>query len=373
MTGVSDVHDRLPERAVVRLRPQRSGTVIGLEVPEDEQRTILTRFGFEVGEDWDVTVPTWRGRDVTREIDLVEEVARAVLDRVPHTLPLRRHVRGRLTKEQRLRRVVEDVLVGAGFDEAYTWSLRGDDPHVDAIRLPDPMTTDQAILRTTLLTGLVEAAQAGLDAGADRVALFEIARVYLPSGGQLPDERWLCSGIVSGGYRAARGALEALYGALHVPLGVERDAEPTPLVHPGRAGRTEAGIVAELHPTALEGEWGVFELDLETLFDAVSERVEYEDVLTFPALVQDLAVAVDEAVEAGALVAAALEAAAPELRAADVFDVYRGEQVGDGRKSVALRLTVQSPERTLTDEEAAELRERIVGALGERFEAEPRV
>jgi phenylalanyl-tRNA synthetase beta chain len=373
MTGVSDVHDRLPERSVVHLRPRRSDAVIGLDVPEDEQRSVLTGFGFEVGEDWQVTVPTWRARDVTREIDLVEEVARAVLDRVPHTLPLRRHVRGRLTKEQRLRRLVEDVLVGAGFDEAYTWSLCADDPHEEAIRLPDPMTSDQAILRTTLLTGLVEAARAGLDAGADRVALFEIARVYLPSGAQLPEERWRCGGIVQGGYPAARGALETIYGALHVPLVIERDPEPAALAHPGRAGRTEAGVVAELHPALLEGEWGSFELDLQTLFDAVSERIEYEDVLTFPALVQDLAVTVDEAVEAGALVAAALAAAGPELRGASVFDVYRGEQVGEGRKSIALRLTFQSPERTLTDEEAADLRGRIVEALRERFGAEPRV
>jgi phenylalanyl-tRNA synthetase beta chain len=154
---------------------------------------------------------------------------------------------------------------------------------------------------------------------------------------------------------------------------IERDPEPAALAHPGRAGRTEAGVVAELHPALLEGEWGSFELDLQTLFDAVSERIEYEDVLTFPALVQDLAVTVDEAVEAGALVAAALAAAGPELRGASVFDVYRGEQVGEGRKSIALRLTFQSPERTLTDEEAADLRGRIVEALRERFGAEPRV
>ena len=372
MTGASDVHERLPERPVVRLRPRRSDAVIGIEVADGEQRAILDGFGFDVSEDWDVTVPTWRARDVTREIDVVEEVARAVLDRVPHTLPLRRHVQGRLTKEQRLRRVVEDVLVGAGFDEAYTWSLRADDPRPDAIRLPDPMTADQSLLRTTLLTGLVEAAQAGLDAGAHRIALFEIARIYLPSGEQLPEERWRCAGIVQGGYPVARGTLEALYGALHVPLLVERDAEPPAVLHPGRAARTAAAIVGELHPTALEGEWGVFELDLETLFDAVSERVEYEDVLTFPALVQDLAVSVAEEVEAGALAAVAFEAAAPELREARVFDVYHGEQVGEGRKSVALRLSFQSPERTLADEDAAALRTRIVNALRERFGAELR-
>src|SRR4029450_12571729 len=134
MTGATDVHDRLPERPLVRLRPERSDAVIGLAVPPDEQRSILQGFGFEVADDWTVTVPTWRARDVTREIDLVGEVARAPLARLPHTLPLRRHVRGRLTKEQRLRRVVEDALVGAGFSEAYTWSLQQSDPRGEAVR-----------------------------------------------------------------------------------------------------------------------------------------------------------------------------------------------------------------------------------------------
>jgi len=195
LTGQADVHAGLPERAVVRLRPERASKVIGLDVPEDDQRAQLAGFGFDVADDWDVTVPTWRARDVSREIDLVEEIARSVLDRVPLTLPLRRHVRGRLTKEQRLRRLVEDALVGAGLSEAYTWSLVGWDPNPDAIRLPSPMTSDQAILRTTIVPGLVEAARTGVDAGADRVALFEIARTYLPSGEQLPEERWRVAGV----------------------------------------------------------------------------------------------------------------------------------------------------------------------------------
>jgi phenylalanyl-tRNA synthetase beta chain len=372
MTGSTDQSVPLPERPVVRLRPERSSRVIGMEVPPDEQDAILTSFGFEVSDEWDVTVPTWRARDVTREIDLVEEVARAVLDRVPHTLPLRRHVRGRLTKQQRLRRVVEDALTGAGCSEAYTWSLQPSDPSATAIRLPDPMTADQALLRTTLLPGLVEAARASIDAGAERTALFEIARVYLPSGEQLPDEHWRVGVIVSGGYPAAKGVLETLYGALHLDLRVERAAEPPAFLHPGRAAETEAGWVGELHPRLLDGTWGASELDLETLFERVPERVEYEDVITFPALRQDIAVAVGEEVEAGALVDAALEAGRPELREARVFDVYHGEQVGEGRKSVAIRLSFQSPDRTLSDEDAAGVRQRIVGALGERFGAELR-
>ena len=371
LTGSADVHEGLPERPVVRFRPERASRVIGIEVPADNQLRLLAGFGFEVDDNWDVTVPTWRARDVTREIDVVEEVARAVLDRVPHTMPLRRHVRGRLSTSQRLRRAVEDTLVGAGLSEAYTWSLAAADPTPDAIRLPDPMTSDQAILRTTLLPGLVDATRTGRDVGATGVGLFEIARVYLPSGEALPDERWRVAGVVAGGYAAAKGIVETLYRALHVELRVGRGA-PQPLFHPGKTAETGAGVLGELHPTLLEGEWGGFELDLETLVAAVPERIVYEDVITFPAVQQDVALVVDEDVEVGALLDEARSAGGPTLRDAAVFDVYRGDQAGAGKKSVAIHLSFQSPERTLTDEDAAELRGAIVAALAERFGAELR-
>ncbi len=222
---------------------------------------ILGRLGFEVSDEWDVTVPTWRARDVTREIDVVEEVARVVLDRVPHTMPLRRSVAGHLTRAQRLRRVVEDVLVGAGFSEAYTWSLVASDPDPEAIRLPDPMSGDQAILRTTLVDGLVAAAGENVDAGNSGIALFEVARVYLPAGDGLPEERWRVGGIVAGGFEAARGAVEVVYEALHLELRPERTT--LPFLHPGKAAATPAGWLGELHPALLEGEWGIFELDLD--------------------------------------------------------------------------------------------------------------
>jgi phenylalanyl-tRNA synthetase beta chain len=370
MTGQVDVHDGLPERPVVRFRPERASKLIGLDVPPDEQRTTLTGFGFDVSEDWQVTVPTWRARDVTREVDLIEEVARPLLDRVPYTLPLRRHVRGRLTKGQRLRRVTEDALVGAGLSEAYTWSLVAEDPTPDAIRLPNPMSSEQAILRTTIVPGLVEAARTGIDAGAEDVGLFEIARVYLPSGERLPDEHWRVAGILSGDYAAVKGVVETLYSALGLELRVGRGSHA--MLHPGKTAQADAGWLGELHPSLLDGVWGAFELDLETMFAEVPERIVYEDVVTYPAVLQDIAVAVDEEVEVGALVDAAREAGAGLLREARVFDVYHGEQVGEGRKSVAIHLAFQSPERTLTEEEATEARGRIVAALAERFRAELR-
>jgi phenylalanyl-tRNA synthetase beta chain len=365
-----DVHEGLPERPVVRLRPERTATVVGLDVPEREQGAILERLGFEVGKTWDVVVPTWRARDVTREIDLVEEVARVVLDRVPYTLPLRRHVAGHLTREQRLRRAVEDALVGAGFTEAYTWSLVEHDPAPDALRLPTPMSAEQAVLRTSLLQGLIAAAQVNVDAGNEPVALFEIARVYLPAGDPLPEERWRVGGIVQGGFLHAKGAVEMLHGALDIELRVERASRP--FLHPGKAAQVDAGWLGELHPALLEGEWGAFELDLETLFEPIPERILYEDVITYPAVRQDLAFSVPDDVEAQALIDAFVETGGSLVRDVRVFDVYEGEQVGAGRKSVALHVSFQSPERTLTDEDAKDLRDRIVSALAERFGAELR-
>ncbi|MGH3128054.1 MAG: phenylalanine--tRNA ligase subunit beta [Gaiellaceae bacterium] len=370
MTGHVDIQDGLPEPRVVRFRPERASHLIGIDVPPDEQRSTLRGFGFEVSDDWDVTVPTWRARDVTREADLIEEVARPLLDAIPYTMPLRRHVQGRLSKEQRLRRVVEDTLVGAGLSEAYTWSLVATDPDPDAIRLPSPMSSEQAILRTTIVPGLIEAARTGVDAGAERVALFEIARVYLPSGSQLPDEHWRVAAVAMGGYAEIKGVAEALYSAVGLELRVERGSHP--VLHPGKAATTKAGWLGELHPSLLEGSWGAFELDLESLFAEVPERIVYEDVITYPAALQDIAVTVDEDVEVGALVDAARDAGGGLLRQARVFDVYRGDQVGAGRKSVAIHLAFQSPERTLTEEEATITRERIVAALAERFSAELR-
>jgi phenylalanyl-tRNA synthetase beta chain len=119
--GQTDIQGELPARPVVHFRPERADELIGVSIPAEEQRGLLERFGFEVAGDWTVTVPTFRARDVTREIDLVEEIARVHLDEVPFTLPARRAMWGRLTREQRLRRRTEDVLSGLGFVEAYTY------------------------------------------------------------------------------------------------------------------------------------------------------------------------------------------------------------------------------------------------------------
>ena len=360
-TGAVDVQAKLPEPAVIALRPERANAVIGLDVPADEQAAILGKIGFErTGKGF--RVPTWRARDVTREIDLVEEVARFKMDEIPFTLPERDVMFGRLTRWQRLRRVVEDVLVGAGFAEAYTSTFVAE----GELRLPEPLSAEAAALRTSLVASLVDAARHNLAVGNAEVALFEIARTYR-AGEALPDERWHVAGIVDGGLADAKWAVEQLYEALKVEPSYERAAEP--FLHPGRSARTREGWVGELHPSLLDGTWGAFELDLDGLVAASPEAVEFEEVSPYPEVRQDLAFVVGEDVPAAGVLEAIREAAGPELRSLAVFDEYRGAQIGDGKRSLAFRVAFGSPDRTLTDEEAGELRSRIVAALADRFGA----
>jgi phenylalanyl-tRNA synthetase beta chain len=192
----------------------------------------------------------------------------------------------------------------------------------------------------------------------------------LPPADPRPTERTRAGAIVSGGFAVAKGILETVYAALAVEPAFERTQES--FLHPGKAARTGEGWLGELHPALLAGTWGVFEVDLAALLDRVPERVVYEDVITYPPVRQDLAFSVPEDASAADLVAAARAAAGEELREMRAFDVYRGEQVGPGRKSIAFAVAFQSPERTLTDEDAGELRNRIVTALKERFGAELR-
>ncbi|TML19104.1 MAG: phenylalanine--tRNA ligase subunit beta [Actinobacteria bacterium] len=368
-TGKVDVHGDLPARPVVRFRPERADDLVGLETPAEEQHARLRRLGFEV-DDGSVSVPTWRARDVTREVDVVEEVARFRLGDVPFTFPLRRAMFGRLTRDQRLRRRVEDILTGLGFSEVYTPSLVEEDPDPGALRLREPITVELAVLRTALLPSLVEAARRNLELGNERIELFEVARVYEPSGGPLPVERLHLAAIMEHGYARAKGVADALAGALKAEL--RFTAAPHPLLHPARAARTGAGIVGELHPTRLDGEWGVLELDLGLLFEGVREPVVYEDVIGYPVVRQELAFVVDVDVPAGELFAAALAAAAPELREVRFLSDYREPPIPAGKKSIAFSVAFQSPERTLTDEDAAALRVRVIEALERDFGAELR-
>ena len=414
--------------ATLRLREARVEQLLGAPIPRPEQAAVLERLGFGVAEaadGLDVVVPYWRRGDVYREADLVEEVARVWgLEKLPATLPSRRGAAGRLEPAQRLRRRAEDALVGAGLYEILGWSFTapdaadrlalGDgDPRRRAVALENPMSEEQALLRTTLLGSLLDNLQRNQARGAEDVRLWEYGAVYVarePGGGgngagggrqipgldRLPDERQHLAALLGGRLRpaswreaeppradffAVKGILTALLGALRVPWRAEPAREP--FLHPGRAARVlvgeagaDAGWLGELHP-AVAGEWDVgaaagFELDFGVLAAAAPAVSAYEDLTSFPAVRQDLAVVVGDDVPAAEVLAVVREAGGPLLRTAEVFDVYRGAQVGEGRHSLALALEFRAGDRTLTDAEVATRREKIVAALGERVGGELR-
>jgi phenylalanyl-tRNA synthetase beta chain len=411
--GLIDVGGPGPEPAVLRLREARVEALLGMAIPRDEQAKILERLGFGVvGADdgLDVSVPHWRRNDVTREADLVEEVGRIWgYEKLPTTLPSRRGVSGRLEPEQKLRRRAEDALVGAGISEILGWSfaapglveklsIPADDPRARVVALANPMSEDQSVLRTSLLGPLLDNVERNRARGHEDVRLWQYGAVYFDRGAKgsdpldrLPDERQHLAAVLTGHLRpptwrdpeppkadffAAKGVVGAVLAALRVPWEVEPSREP--FLHPGRsarvlAGGEPAGWLGELHP-AVAARWDVeqaagFELDFGVLAERAVLTPDYEDLTSFPAVRQDMAVVVPDGVSAAQVVAVVRKAGGALLRRAEVFDVYRGAQVGEGSSSLALRLEFRAPDRTLTDEEAAERREKIVAALADQLGA----
>ncbi len=371
MTGHIDVNGGLPERPIVRFRTERASQLIGLDIPADEQRATLDGFGFDVSDDWEVTVPTWRARDVTREVDLIEEVARPVLDRIPHTMPLRRHVQGRLTKEQRLRRVVEDTLVGAGLSEAYTWSLVASDPSPDAIRLPSPMTSEQAILRTTIVPGLVEAARTGVDAGAEHVGAVR-DRARLPAVGRAVAGRALARRRESSPAGTptsrecsrrctARSGSSCGSGGARTPCSIR--AKPP--------RRRQAGSASSI-PRCSRGRGE----RSSSISRRCSRRFRSGSCTRTSSRIRrcsrtSRSPSTRTSRSARSSTRRTRPVAGCSARRASSTSIA-ATRSGTGRKSVAIHLAFQSPERTLTEDEATEARERIVAALAERFAAELR-
>jgi phenylalanyl-tRNA synthetase beta chain len=379
--GTIDLHGDLPEPPVVPLRRERLEAVIGAQYTDDEVTRSLSRLGYEAVEGrW--RVPTWRAADTTREIDLVEEVARICdLERVPIRMPGGAPRGGRLGDDERLRRAVVDVLRGAGLSEAATltlWDvgvpdrlrLAAADPRRALVELQNPMSAEWAAMRTLVFPGLLHSARRNLAMSVPRVALFEIGHVFLRGDGALPDQPARVAGVIAGegaGFFDAKGVIETLIAGMHVDA-VEFTAADEPFLHPGRSAVFRDGFVGELHPLVadafgIEGGAAVFELGLAGLRGRPPEQVRYRDVTSFPPVRQDIAVVVAEDVPAGRVVGIVRAAAGAVLASVEVFDVYRGPQVGEGRKSLALHLVFQAADRTLTDADADAVRERIVAEL----------
>jgi phenylalanyl-tRNA synthetase beta chain len=418
--GTIDAYPEPMAPRQVDLSLDRLEQMLGTRIPDAEVESILASLGFESTASEGslaVTVPAWRDADVQREADLVEEIARVYgLDKLPTTLPARERAIGRLTHSQRLRRRLEDALRDRGLDEVVAWSFTSRETlrrlrigELATLELSNPLSEDHAVMRPLLLSGLLDAARHNTAHGAAGVALFESAHVYRPDGdlgapqgspgGSTPAaERHHVAGLLTqsapstwrspagrADFYAGKGLVEALLAT----AGLVPYVEPAqlPFLHPGRAatvtavateplangaepGLYELGWVGELHPLVAR-EWDLegavaFELDADMVAELTDGALPtYADVATFPAVLQDIAVVAARDITAANVIEAVRKGGGDLLASAEVFDVYEGEQVGEGNRSLAVRLEFRAHDRTLTEDEVVERRQAIEAALEE--------
>jgi phenylalanyl-tRNA synthetase beta chain len=407
--GTVDIGGPGPAPQSIHLRDARLAGLLGTEIPRARSRRILEALQFTTADaqgGLDVTPPTFRRADVTREADVIEEVARLDgLEKLPASLPSRHGAYGQLTERQRQRRAAADALTAQGLYEIVGWSFVAPDlaqrlrlaPR-PVVALANPMSAEQSELRTTLLGSLLDVARSNRSRGATTVRLFEAGAVYLPTtsaelgdhGPTLPREPYHISALLVGPSRpptwrdpnpsgadffAAKGVLSGLLTALRIPHEVRGQPQPEPFLHPGRASTIRVagesvGWLGELHPL-VAAHWDLdgttvagFELDLDAAAQYAVATTVYVDLTSFPAVLEDLAVIVADTITAADVLNTVRAAGAPLLQSAEVFDVYRDPQrIGAGNVSLALRLTFRATDRTLTDEEVAGRREAISRAL----------
>jgi phenylalanyl-tRNA synthetase beta chain len=393
--GLTDTYPAPVAPSVVELPVGEFERVLGRAFTADEVTAILTPLGFGVaGSDpLAVTVPT-RRVDVSRAIDFVEEVARFWgYDNFDSRVALGPGF-GLPVAEQRYRRLRQS-MVGAGYHESTSFSFIGrddldslalppDDPRRSGIAVTNPLRAEEAVMRTTLLPGLLKAVAGNLSRRVDSVALFETGKVFLPGAGEIPEQPeslgFVAVGVTGAGWFGegrrrdvldSLGLVERIFSDLEVSDVTLRAASP-PAMHPGRTAGVlvdgeQIGFAGELHPRVaaafgIDGVVAAGELLLPTLLQGRPPFV-FHDVSTFPPAIFDMAFDLPEAAPAAGVIAAVRAAGSGLTESVFLFDVFRGAPLVEGRKSLALRVVLRAHDRTLTDEEVTPVREAMSAAV----------
>lgn len=405
--GSIDVYPSTVEPRLIAIRLERIERILGIKIAAEEVRKILhnLEFGVESNEPgvFQVTVPTSRV-DIEREIDLIEEVARLYgYQNIPTTMPKVRTFSDRPSPHLVLERKLRDLLVAHGLSEVVTYSfvnpsvfdkimLDDDDPRRNTVKILNPLSEDQAVMRTTLLPGLLEVTARNTSFRLMNVRMFEMRRVYLPEdGSELPSEPVYASGILTGlrdsehwsrtreslDFFDVKGLLENIFDVLGIS-GVSCEARDLdPYYHPGKActlyaGNTCIGSFGEIHPTVQEN-YGVekplyyFELNFEKILALCSEVKSVSPPPRFPDTYRDIAMLIEDSLETGTVLDCIRGNKINEIENVELFDLYTGQGIPDGHKSIAVRIRYRSPERTLTDDEVNRLQDRVIKSLQKKI------
>lgn len=396
-TVLVDDLDKTPARVVVS--PDYINSRLGMKISLEEMLSILNRLQFDVEAANGlliIDVPT-RRQDIKIEEDIIEEIARLYgYDEIPMTLPEGNEQVGGLTPYQAKRRIVRNVLEGAGLYQAITYSLTSDElaqkfalKVEDTTKLLMPMSEERSTLRQSLIPHLVEAASYNVARKADSVALYEIGSVFLgQTEEQLPYEEEHIAFALTGkwvdhtwqgeklnvDFFVAKGIIESVFEKLGLTDRLSFSKTTVDGLHPGQTAAIfldgeKIGLIGGLHPTERKlydlKETYVAELNLKAILAATVEDLVYAPVPRFPAMTRDIALELDRSKPAGEIVEIIRQAGTKLLKEVKVFDVYEGEKMEAGKKSVAFSLTYFDPERTLTDDEVVNAHNKVLKALTE--------
>jgi phenylalanyl-tRNA synthetase beta chain len=401
--GAIDCYPTPLPRSEIRLRLSKVSTLLGIQMERKEVHEILRRLHMEVkdnkGEEWVVSPPAYRG-DITREIDLIEEIGRLTgYDRIPVQTPKMWVLPLRKDRQEEMEKRAKDALVGLGFSEVITYSfidpqsietlrLPSKDPRLHPLAILNPLAEGQSVMRTLLLPGLLETARYNLSHKNTDLKIFESREVYHPQKREkLPQERRSLAGLALGrvagegwnvppqevDFYYVKGCIEQVLAELKVPAPAFTHSEVIPYLHPSNGAvvtvdGVAVGAIGELHPAVAEvSELPpgvlVFEIDLPALAERFWREITFTPLPRFPSVDRDVAMVIDEGTSAEELkeIIQGIDNAYIEM--VEVFDCYRGDSIPSGRKGLAFRIRYRSGERTLTDEEVNEFHQEVLKQL----------
>jgi phenylalanyl-tRNA synthetase beta chain len=389
--GVIDVYPNPLKPYYLEVGAGRINKLLGINLPAQQMKDMLERLEMKVEEERGnlcITVPTFR-QDVQLDYDIAEEVARLYgYNNIPKTVMSGSWVLGERSKKEKLTDIVRDVLCGCGLYEVSTYAFESPsvfdrinlpegDPLRKTVTIQNPLGEEYSIMRTTLLPAMLNVISLNYNRGIEGAGVYEIAPRFLPREiplKELPDEKpTIVLGMYGGeDFYSIKGRVETLLGELGI-YSYEFERAANPSYHPGRTAQVMIddeflGIIGEIHPDVLEkysiGE-RVYagELDFNLLMEKVDSHVTYSPLPRFPSVNRDIALIVDKDVPAGTIEAVIRRAGGDLMEEIRLFDVYTGAQIPEGKKSIAYSLTLRSKERTLTEQEAGEVMERILEEL----------
>ncbi|MDQ0197051.1 phenylalanine--tRNA ligase subunit beta [Neobacillus ginsengisoli] len=400
LEGAGEVDTLTVEPAVVSITLEKINRVLGTDINIHDVKAIFDRLQFAVTLEEGiitVTAPTRRG-DIKIEEDLIEEVARLYgYDNIPKTLPFGSTTPGKLSDYQKKRRVVRQYLEGVGLYQAVTYSLTSEEKAAqfalvsrDYIRLAMPMSEDRSILRLSIMPQLLEVLKYNSARQNDSLGVYETGAVFLANGKDvLPVEEEHLAAAITGLWHAhswqgekkavdffvLKGILEGLFAKLGLAEQIAYVQAKVEGMHPGRTAEIhlngkKIGFVGQVHPSVQKEldlkDTYVFELSLKTVLEEQTPPLQYESIPRFPSITRDIALVANTETVSGTLKDIILTAGGQLLKEVHVFDLYEGERMEEGKKSIAFSLKYADPERTLTDEEVTKVHNQVLEALKEQ-------